>query len=692
MCTSTIRSWLKSMKRSSVSGLPALVILIALLLFSSPSLLSAGQAAEGHATAISGAAWQVQFVLDQADQQKLIETASRGDSGLAAKGISLSAAHSDNGLLHPVFTGTGADQLRALLFGSVASRAGAAGGPFTIKVAGKVVKDQLITIVLEANPSTGYTWEVARSSSLQFAEQGPHQFEGAGGPGSRVKQRIVLKALKNGSSTVNLVYRRPFDPDEKAVANISMDMADIPEVVDLSNPVRPAVSASPADKATGRVARVPSKLPDAPSDYSDWTYFDWRERGGTTKIKDQKTCGSCWAFATNGVLESSLRKTYGLEFDLSEQFLVSCNTDGMSCSGGNWAHDYHLTATNPDAKLGDLQVTYGAVLEKDMPYKAADIDCKTIDKHPIWMDSWTEITGTAATDDDIKNLIYTYGPVGVSVCVGPAFQAYKTGVFSTDESSLCETNNNHAVVLVGWDDATNTWILRNSWGAKFGEKGYMNILRGISNVAKELSYLENPAINCSYKINPGLKTVAYNGAIVSVGVTSSTLCPAPEISIPAVITGTAWVDVLNRTWNGQTGSVKLKVHANDASNFTRSISVTIGSNYPSGSMDIALKQTGAPCKITSITAASPAPATFLAIGGAGSFSVVVSPSDCQWVPSGLPYYWIDVPATPEPLSGSQTVNYTVAAMDETGGTSRSGKITVTLGNSKKGYLNVKQNR
>ena len=686
MFTSTIRILKKTIRKGGMTAVP--VVVFALLFLSFPLFLGADNAGETQAAA--SAVWRVEFALDQADHQRLVEAASRTESGLAGRGISLSTAHGDGGL-HPVFTGTGADRLKDVLYGDVQARAGVAGGPMTLKMAGKTAKNQLVTIALEANPSAGYAWELTRASAAHFEEQGPHQFIGTGGLGGSMKQYITLKALDGGNSPINLVYRRTFDPGERVAANITLDMADIPEAVDLSSPFRSPVPAAAPKKSTGAMPRPVIKSADGRGDASDWTYFDWRERGGTTKIRDQKTCGSCWAFATVGVLESSLRKTYGLEFDLSEQFLVSCNTDGMSCAGGNWAHDYHLTAGSVGAKLGNLQATYGAVLEKDMPYKASDIACKAVDKHPVWMDSWTEITSTAATNDDIKNLIYTYGPVGVSICVGPAFTAYKSGVFSTDESALCATSNNHAVVLVGWDDATNTWILRNSWGVKWGEKGYMNITRGISNIAQEVSYLENPAINCSYKINPEQRTVAYSGGVVSVGVTSSTLCPPPEISIPAVITGTAWVSVSARTWNGQTGMVKLALSANSSS-FTRTTGVTIGSNYPSGSKVIALKQNGTPCKITSVTALSPAPARFTPAGGAGSFQVTISPNDCQWVPSGLPYYWIDVPTTAEPLSGSQTVNYTVSAMDQTVGKSRSGKIAVTLGSSKKAYLGVTQSR
>jgi C1A family cysteine protease len=681
MYTSTAEPRQKNMKRNRLSMLLVPVILITLFFLSPPSLVSAGQADQSRAAAVSGAAWQIEFALDQADRQKLVETASRNDSGLAEKGISLSSAHGDNGSFNPVFTGTGADQLRAVLFGNVVSHAGIPGGPFTIKMTGNVVKDQLITIVLEANPSTGYSWEMARTYASKFEEQGPHKFEGGGGrQGGSVKQRIVLKALANGTSMVKFVYRRPFEPDEKAVANITLNMTDMPETLDLSDPSKSAAATPLRKKTTAAPTRASLKLLDVPSDYSDWTYFDWRERGGVTKIKDQKTCGSCWAFATVGALESSLRRTYGLEYDLSEQFLVSCNTDGMSCAGGDWAHDYHLSADiTSAAKLGDLQVKYGAVLEKDMPYKAKDLECKAVEKHPVWVESWTLITdaATTLTADQIKELIYEKGPIAVGICAGTGFSKYKGGVFETDDSAEClnESGTNHAVLLVGWDDLTQTWILRNSWGTKWGEKGYMNIRWGTSNVAQDISYVEFPKLNCSYKVNPESKTVPYSGAVISVGVTASTLCPPPEATSSDVT-----VTVQSSTWNDLKGTIKLKIDKNETS-FTKTFGVTIGRplEYVNGSSILKVKQGFTPCKITSSSVDAVA----------GTFTVNITPNDCEWIATGLPYYWVHVTGEGVTQTGTRTLSYTLDP--NTTGKARSGKVTVTLGqNSKRAYLTINQ--
>ncbi len=90
--------------------------------------------------------------------------------------------------------------------------------------------------------------------------------------------------------------------------------------------------------------------------------------------------------------------------------------------------------------------------------------------------------------DAIKTASVTYGPVNAAVYVGDSFQAYGEGVYS-DLSTTCPaspcyyTTTNHAIMLVGWDDADQAWILRNSWGTGWGEDGYMRISYTAANVA-----------------------------------------------------------------------------------------------------------------------------------------------------------------------------------------------------------------
>jgi hypothetical protein len=91
--------------------------------------------------------------------------------------------------------------------------------------------------------------------------------------------------------------------------------------------------------------------------------WDWRALGGVTPIKDQRSCGSCWAFSTAAVVESAIKIRDGAEVDLSEQHLLSCNTAGWGCQGAIWAYAWLIS--KPDA-CGYV----GAALEADYPYTA----------------------------------------------------------------------------------------------------------------------------------------------------------------------------------------------------------------------------------------------------------------------------------------------------------------------------------
>lgn len=227
--------------------------------------------------------------------------------------------------------------------------------------------------------------------------------------------------------------------------------------------------------------------------------LDWRDMGGvdyTTPVKNQGSCGSCWAFGTIGSFESKILIEDGVEVDLSEQWLVSCNRNGWSCGGGWWAHDYHQWKT--DSFDGT-----GAVLEENFPYGASNVPCDGPYQHDYFIDSWSFIgwggQGVPSTDA-IKQAIMDHGPVSVAVSVNSAFGGYTGGVFNNNSNNI-----NHAVVLVGWDDnqgAEGVWFLRNSWGPGWGEDGYMRIEYDCSKVGYAANYVEYP-LRTNLEINGG---------------------------------------------------------------------------------------------------------------------------------------------------------------------------------------------
>jgi inhibitor of cysteine peptidase len=187
-------------------------------------------------------------------------------------------------------------------------------------------------------------------------------------------------------------------------------------------------------------------------------------------------------------MEAALKKSGGPAADLSEQFLVSCNKNGWSCENGGWdSHQYHYNV------LGKNQTQVGAVLESAKPYTATDGTCTVALSHPYKLTGWGYVGGlnsgnyqySIPTYAQLKNAIYTYGPITTGVCAGSAFDSYRGGLFTTNEATpLCFGFNtpNHLIVLVGWNDADQSLILRNSWNTWWGESGYMRIKYGTSMV------------------------------------------------------------------------------------------------------------------------------------------------------------------------------------------------------------------
>jgi C1A family cysteine protease len=202
--------------------------------------------------------------------------------------------------------------------------------------------------------------------------------------------------------------------------------------------------------------------------------FDWRDiPGGLTPIKDQGQCGSCWAFGTTAVLEQAIRIKTGQSVILSEQELVSCSDYG-SCSGGDFAHGYQESPHQSTAA--------------EFPYVARDASCKQTLSHNWSIKNWAYVgdSGRSPTVDEIKAAILQYGVVAVTVYANSDMQRYKSGVFDSCENG----QTNHIVALVGWNDEDGAWIMRNSWGADWGEKGYMRIKYNCSNVGEQATYVE----------------------------------------------------------------------------------------------------------------------------------------------------------------------------------------------------------
>jgi C1A family cysteine protease len=191
--------------------------------------------------------------------------------------------------------------------------------------------------------------------------------------------------------------------------------------------------------------------------------LDWRSRGGNfvTPVRHQLKCGSCWAFSMAAALESYVMLKRGdpeLQPDLSEQVFLACGGNG-SCSGGM------LDAS--------FLVSTGLPPESAYPYAGINGFCGSAASG--WRRTAQKIGSWGSVPLGLRELraaLYKYGPLPVAMNVYEDYMYYKSGVYTHASGKYV---GGHAVTLIGYDDAGKYFIVKNSFGANWGEGGFFRI-------------------------------------------------------------------------------------------------------------------------------------------------------------------------------------------------------------------------
>lgn len=217
--------------------------------------------------------------------------------------------------------------------------------------------------------------------------------------------------------------------------------------------------------------------------------FDWRNKSGdnfVSPVRNQGKCGSCYAFASMGQLEAGVRiQTNGrIHVVLSTQDVVSCSHYSQGCDGGF-----------PYLIAGRYGQDIGVVTEDCYPYEGKTTQCKPKKEGTrIYVSKYGYVGGYYGGCNEalMRTALLKYGPLSVGIEVGEDFMHYKSGIYhKTGLTSSYKFNpfemTNHAVLVVGYgvENGEKYWIVKNSWGASWGEDGYFRIRRGTDEISIE---------------------------------------------------------------------------------------------------------------------------------------------------------------------------------------------------------------
>lgn len=212
---------------------------------------------------------------------------------------------------------------------------------------------------------------------------------------------------------------------------------------------------------------VSSNLRSTPSSFS------WVEQGKTTPVKDQGSfCGECWAASTTESMETTYAIKSGELLMLSHQQLVDCSKLNKGCNGGLQSRAYiYLEKT-------------GQCLESEYPYIGKDGTCHSCTAAVPLLSSYVSVKN----ENDMGQAILITSLAVAIQADQKQFQMYSSGVLDFD----CGTNLNHAVNVEGYgtENGKDYWLVRNSWGTSWGDKGYVKMARGkdLCGIAESVVY------------------------------------------------------------------------------------------------------------------------------------------------------------------------------------------------------------
>lgn len=215
--------------------------------------------------------------------------------------------------------------------------------------------------------------------------------------------------------------------------------------------------------------------------------FDWRDRDVVTRVRDQGIlCGSCYAFASLHAIESQLAIQKGINVELSTQEILDCALEHGTnqCDGGY-----------PEGVYSYINEKGGISLEKDYPYEGKFIGCRS-HQNQVNVSIKSELKLFSENDEELEAFLYFHGPLYIAFDhLHDSFFRYSHGIYYEPNCSK-SADYTHGALLIGYgsENGNDYWVVKNSFGVNWGEKGYIRIARNKNHHCLVGSYVVLPVL------------------------------------------------------------------------------------------------------------------------------------------------------------------------------------------------------